>query len=166
MELRSLSPVLCGLVGERRNVAESQIGGVLTTATWHCPKCGGELRDADGQLLCDAGAMRLSRKVDDHIRRIRPQGPTPPAPQEASLGRASPERSHEATWFCPWCGAPMRNGASQGACPSCGQLLEPWARYALIELHPHHNWPTRQLSPLLRLRAQWARLYAWLRWGF
>ena len=153
--------MFCGHDKERR--IERQMSDSSTGGGWHCPKCGARLGEKGGRLYCEPGDMVLAEKVTDRLRATAPMrvAPLPSQPAEQSSHRAAPD---VAEWFCPWCGHSASGGLGDSLCAACGQVLEWGYRYALVELHSHRGWP-RRLSFGWRLRAKWARLYVWWRWG-
>jgi hypothetical protein len=86
------------------------------------------MNDGPRTSVCVAGAMELSRAVDEALRSIADGRPAA-APASSAF--------RQSRWYCPADGARMDEKDGQVICPSCGRHLPGQVRYQLIEFHVH-----------------------------
>ena len=91
-----------------------------------CPKCAAELTRHNGELMCVAGEMVLSRSVE-RVLIDRYGGNHVPSTD------LTPSSKDLHPWFCPGCGVVLN---AKIVCPRCQMSLKD-LQFQLVEIHPH-----------------------------
>ena len=95
----------------------------------YCPRCGEQMTDREGRLMCERGQMELSPRMAQMLKEcfVTRECPSSKVPLTYEVG---------GTWFCPGCSIRMIESDGVVTCSQCGESLNEFI-FDLVEFHPH-----------------------------